>query len=219
MYVYAHIYVYLHMCIKKDICTYICFCYFFNCKRDIVDISWYNLKFRYAFTYKFIYIWKIGARVIPVCPFQTADLFDSIVIFFKLRPESRFLINDRQVIMSGNTRSLNARLLGQRKCHGRILVSTIQRRSRSPRHLRISNYEERSYPREATSQSSELARNGIVGPVIPLRPANVMTKYMRFCRARCEYALRTIPMVTKFLPLPFIQDILTHSIGFKRYLI
>lgn len=41
-----------------------------------------------------------------------------------------------------------------------------------------------SHSREATSQSSVLARNGIVGPVIPLRPAGVMARYTRFRRAR-----------------------------------
>lgn len=65
MHIYMNIYIYMY---KKKIYVHIyVFVIFFNCKRDIVDISWYNLKFRYAFTYKFIYIWKIGARVI--CPF------------------------------------------------------------------------------------------------------------------------------------------------------
>lgn len=71
--------------------------------------------------------------------------------------------------------------------HERILTSTIRRRPRSLRHLRISNYGERSASLEGGSNFAvlaALARNGIVGPVIPLRPAGVTTRYTGFQRAR-----------------------------------
>lgn len=61
-----------------------------------------------------------------------------------------------------------------------------RRDPRSLRHLRISNYGERSVSLEGGNFAvlTVLARNGIVGPVIPLRPAGVMTRYTGFRRVR-----------------------------------
>lgn len=99
----------------------------------------------------------------------------------------RSWISDRQVIMNENAESARDFWDSLYERHGRILASTIRRRPRSLRHLRISNYGERSVSLEGGNfaVASVLARNGIVGPVIPLRPAGVMTGYTRFRRA-CE---------------------------------
>lgn len=57
-YVYIYIYTYIS-----------CFLFFLTVIK--MDTSWYNLKFRCVFTYKFIYIWKIDARVISYLFFKS----------------------------------------------------------------------------------------------------------------------------------------------------
>lgn len=69
------------------------------------------------------------------------------------------------------------------KRHGRILTSSRRGRRVIYEYL-ITGGDGPSHSGETTSQFWELARNGIVGPVMPQRPAGVMTKYTGFCRAR-----------------------------------